>query len=78
MLVTGIYTFRFGRLTTISPGRRPSGSFTSQGQSRPAAMSTMPMITRVLCIVYGEIKQKQGRSGGKGGGKPFSAALPVN
>ena len=51
MVVRGIYIFRFGLLIMISPGRRPRGTFPSQGQSSPTARNVTPRIINVFCIM---------------------------
>jgi hypothetical protein len=51
MLVMGTYTFKWGLLTTMSPGRRKSGIFTSQGQRSPTAIRAMPAMIRMRCMV---------------------------
>src|SRR5690606_20673558 len=39
-----------GLLTTMSPGRRPSGNWLTQGQSRPTTRTRIPMTISARCI----------------------------
>jgi hypothetical protein len=50
MVVSGKKNVNPGRLMTMSPGSRPSGSFETHGQARPTTAMSKPRTMRERCI----------------------------
>lgn len=51
MVVIGMKNLKPGLSTTMSPGRRPIGSFEIQGQAAPMATIIRPRTIRTRCIM---------------------------
>ena len=51
IVVMGINIFTCALLMMLSPGRRPNGTLTSQGQRSPTRMTITPIVIRIFCMV---------------------------